>query len=92
MSQDRDKQRPDEPAAGPLDLEALAILCAVDRARSVSSAARACGVPRSTAWRKLEQLEAALGCRLLERSARHLRLTAAGVALAIRGRDLLRDA
>ncbi|MEZ4451102.1 MAG: LysR family transcriptional regulator [Nannocystaceae bacterium] len=75
-----------------LDLEAVAILCAVDRERSVSAAAAACGVPRSTAWRKLEQLEAAMACRLVERSARHLRLTAAGVALVARGRALLQDA
>lgn len=75
-----------------LDLEAVAILCAVGRERSVSAAARACGLPRSTAWRKLQQLEDALGCRLVERSSRHLRLTAAGGALVGRGRALLRDA
>jgi DNA-binding transcriptional LysR family regulator len=58
----------------------------------VSAAARACGLPRSTAWRKLQQLEDGLGCRLVERSPRHLRLTAAGSALVGRGRALLRDA
>ncbi|MEZ4384942.1 MAG: LysR family transcriptional regulator [Nannocystaceae bacterium] len=91
MSQSQDDDEVSR-AAAPLDLETVAILCAVGRERSVSSAARSCGLPRSTAWRKLRQLEAALGCKLVERSARHLRLTAAGSALAARGRDLLRDA
>lgn len=92
MSQPRDEPSPGEPRAGPLDLEAVAILCALDRERSVYAAARACGVSRSTAWRKLAELEAALGCRLVERSPRHLRLTAAGAALVARGRVLLKDA
>lgn len=87
MSRERD-----EVAAGILDLGAVALLCALERARSVASAARACGVSRSTAWRKLEELERSVGCRLVERSARHLRLTAAGVALVTCGRGLLKDA
>ncbi len=91
MSQKRDDV-PSLDGGGLLDLEAVAVLCAIGRERSVSAAARACGLPRSTAWRKLRQLESALDCRLVERSSRHLRLTAAGSALAARGRALLRDA
>lgn len=65
MSQNRDDAPRGELGAGILDLEAVAVLCAVDRDRSVSAAARAFGVSRSTAWRKLEELEATLGCRLV---------------------------
>ena len=92
MSQKRDEAPLGVPGAGRLDLEAVALLCALDRERSVAAAARACGVSRSTTWRKLGELEAALGCRLVERSPRHLRLTAAGAALVARGRALLQDA
>ena len=45
---------------------------------SVGLAAKALGVNASTVSRKLDELEAALGVRLLERDTRHLRLTEAG--------------
>lgn len=46
---------------------------------SVSAAARALGLPKSTISRSLTRLKAMFGSVLVERSTRHLRLTHAGV-------------
>ncbi len=46
---------------------------------SISAAARALGLPKSTISRSLTRLEAMIGSVLVERSTRHLRLTDAGV-------------
>lgn len=59
---------------------------------SISAAARATGVPRPTLSRRLADLEAALGVRLVHRSTRSLTLTAAGQALLPRARQIVADA
>ncbi|BCM82280.1 LysR family transcriptional regulator [Methylobacterium indicum] len=48
---------------------------------SVSAAARALSVPKSSISRSLARLERDVGATLVDRSTRHLRLTDAGVAL-----------
>lgn len=60
------------------DLNALLIFAKVAEARSFSEAARRMNSPVSTVSRKVADLEAELGVRLLERSTRQLRLTDIG--------------
>jgi len=57
-----------------------AFLC-VARHRSFTAAARELGVVTSVVTRRIDQFESVLGTRLLERSTRGLKLTAAGEAL-----------
>lgn len=59
-------------------LDDMALFAAVVRAGSFTAAARALGQPLSSVSRRLQQLEAALGTRLLERTTRSLRMTEAG--------------
>lgn len=75
-----------------MDLEGLAVLCAVEQEGSIGAAARALGLPRTTAWRRLNRLEQDLGCGLVERTQRSQRLTSAGREAAQRGRALLAQA
>jgi DNA-binding transcriptional LysR family regulator len=58
---------------------------------SLSAAARALGMPKSSASRSLARLEAAAGAALVERSTRHLRLTDAGRLLQRHARRILDD-
>lgn len=58
---------------------------------SLAAAARELDVSRSAVTQRLRQLEARLGCLLLERSTRHLRLTEEGRLLLDRSRSLLTD-
>lgn len=60
------------------DLNALLIFAKVADAQSFSEAARRTNTPVSTVSRKVAELEAELGVRLLERSTRQLRLTDIG--------------
>jgi len=62
---------------------------AVVRAGSLSAAARQLGRSQPTVSRQLAALEARLGVRLLERTTRKVRLTAAGHAYYQRGTSLL---
>lgn len=64
---------------------------AIVDAGSVSSAARALGVPRATLSRRLSGLERALGVRLVHRSTRRLVLTTAGEELYRRARRVVAD-
>ncbi len=48
---------------------------------SFSRAAEQTGIPKSTVSRKISELEEHLGCRLLERSTRKLRMTETGARL-----------
>ena len=59
-------------------LEAMSILVAVVDGGSFSAAARQLAVPLATVSRKVGELEAHLGARLLHRSTRKLALTEAG--------------
>ncbi len=58
---------------------------------SLSGAARALGMPKSSASRSLARLEAAAGAALIERSTRHMRLTDAGRLLQRHARRILDD-
>ncbi|MBU6954819.1 MULTISPECIES: LysR family transcriptional regulator [unclassified Hahella] len=59
-------------------LDDLALFIKVAELGSFSKAAAAAGVPAPTLTRRVQKLEAELGCQLLHRSARRLQLTAAG--------------
>jgi DNA-binding transcriptional LysR family regulator len=60
------------------DFNALMIFASVVKARSFSEAARRLKMPLASVSRKVADLEAELGVRLLERSTRSLRLTEVG--------------
>lgn len=60
------------------DLNSLIIFAEVIQANSFSEAARRLKMPTSTVSRRIAQLEAQLGVRLIERSTRSLRLTDVG--------------
>ena len=60
------------------DLNSLLIFAKVVEANSFSEAARRLSMPTSTVSRRVAELEAQLGVRLLERSTRSLRLTDVG--------------
>ena len=61
-----------------MDWSALPILLAISRSDSLSAAARSLGVNQTTVSRRLDALEEAMGCRLVERSTSRLSLTEAG--------------
>jgi DNA-binding transcriptional LysR family regulator len=60
------------------DLNSLMIFAKVVETNSFSEAARRLSMPTSTVSRRIAELEAQLGVRLLERSTRSLRLTDVG--------------
>jgi DNA-binding transcriptional LysR family regulator len=62
------------------DLNEIAIFARVVRDQSFTKAARALGLPKSTVSERVSRLEERLGVRLLERTTRHVRPTAAGAA------------
>lgn len=61
-----------------LDLNDVGLFVQVVRSGSFAEAARRLGVPPNTVSRRIQQLEAQLGARLLQRSTRKLTLTDAG--------------
>lgn len=63
------------------DLNALAVFATVVEANGFAAAARLLRMPTSTVSRRIADLEAQLGVRLLERSTRSLRLTDVGAEL-----------
>lgn len=63
------------------DLNSLMIFAKVVETNSFSEAARRLSMPTSTVSRRIAELEAQLGVRLLERSTRSLRLTDVGSEL-----------
>lgn len=75
-----------------LDLSALRAFRSVLREGSFAAAALALRVPKSTLSKRLADLEAQLGVRLIERSTRHLRPTREGEVLASRTDRLLEAA
>ena len=62
-----------------MDLNALTIFAKVAEAGSFSEAARRARMPVSTVSRRIAEVEAELGIRLIERSTRQLRLTEVGI-------------
>ena len=70
-------------------LEAMSMLVAVTEAGSLSAAARAQQVPLATLSRKVSDLEARLGTRLLVRTTRKISLTDAGVTYVASARRIL---
>lgn len=67
-----------------VDLNDVALFVHVVQAGSFAEAARRAGMPSNTLSRRIQQLEAALGVRLLHRSTRKLTLTEAGEAFHAR--------
>ena len=74
-----------------LDLAQLRIFARIADLGSVSGAARALGLPKSSVSRALARLEGAVGAALIERSTRHLRLTDAGRLLHRHSARILDD-
>jgi DNA-binding transcriptional LysR family regulator len=72
-------------------LESMRVLVAVADAGSLSAAGRALAMPLPTVSRKVSELEAALGARLLVRTTRHLSLTDAGRDYVAACRRILED-
>jgi DNA-binding transcriptional LysR family regulator len=66
----------------PANLDEMAVFIDVVRAGSISSAARAAGVPKSTISRAVKRLEARTGSKLLRAAGRGPLLTDAGEAFA----------
>ena len=71
-----------------MDLRAFARIADLG---SISSAARALRMPKSSVSRSLVRLEGAVGAVLIERSTRHLRMTDAGLLLQRHARRILDD-
>jgi DNA-binding transcriptional LysR family regulator len=67
-----------------MDLNALADFALVASSGGLGKASRASGKPKATLSRRIADLEEQLGVRLIERSARGLKLTDAGAALMAR--------
>lgn len=72
-----------------MDLNPVAVFVAIVEAGSFTAAARQLGMPSSTVSAQLSRLEERLGCTLLQRSTRRLRLTDAGEAYFIAARQSL---
>jgi DNA-binding transcriptional LysR family regulator len=66
------------PMHGTIEIGAVELFARVAELRSFRGAADALGVPRSTVSRRINELERALGTRLLRRTTRRVELTSAG--------------
>ncbi|MBB5190993.1 DNA-binding transcriptional LysR family regulator [Silvimonas terrae] len=74
-----------------MDLDALRDFNLIATHGGLGKASRASGRPKATLSRRVMELEASLGVRLLERGSRSLRLTEAGASLFGRTAGLLHD-
>jgi DNA-binding transcriptional LysR family regulator len=72
-------------------LEAMSLLVAAAEAGSLSGAGRKLRVPLPTVSRKISELEAHLGTRLLTRSTRKLALTESGLAYVAAAKRILEE-
>lgn len=70
----------------------MILLAEVADAGSFTGGGKRLGMPKSTVSQRIAQLEARLGLRLLNRSTRHVSLTAAGQICADHGRRLRAEA
>ncbi len=75
-----------------MDLNALREFSAVIEQGSFAGAARKLNTPKSTVSKRIQDLEAALGVRLIERTTRRLRLTPEGALVLARAERILADA
>ena len=75
-----------------MDLNALKEFSAIAAEGSFAAAARRLGTPKSTVSKRIQDLEAALGVRLIERTTRKLSLTAEGALVLARAERILADA
>jgi len=75
-----------------MDLNALREFAAIAAEGSFAAAARKLGTPKSTVSKRIRDLEAALGVRLIERTTRKLRLTAEGALVLARAERIIADA
>lgn len=75
-----------------MDLNALREFSAVISEGSFAAAARKLKTPKSTVSKRIQDLEAALGVRLIERTTRRLNLTPEGAAVLERAERILADA
>lgn len=74
-----------------IDLSDLRVFTRIADIGSISGAARALRMPKSSVSRSLVRLEDAVGAVLVERSTNHLRLTDAGMLLQRHARRILDD-
>jgi DNA-binding transcriptional LysR family regulator len=74
-----------------LELIDLRVFVRIIDAGSISAAARALGMPKSSVSRSLVRIEARVGAMLVERSTRRLRLTDAGLLLQRHARRILEE-
>jgi len=72
-----------------IKLDDLALFLAVAEAGNMTRVAQRLDLPKSTVSRTIRRLESQMGVRLLERSTRHLRLSAEGVHLLEQTRPLV---
>src|SRR5271166_6097196 len=79
------------PDSGMDRLESMSILVSAAEAGSLSAASRRLGTPLATVSRKVSELEAYLGMRLLNRSSRRLTLTDAGQSYVAACKRILDD-
>ncbi len=75
-----------------MNLRDLRYLVAVAEHRHFGRAAAACFVSQPTLSTQIKKLETELGVELIERSPRHIRMTAAGEAVIERAQIMLREA
>lgn len=71
--------------------DAMALFQTVAQAGSLSAAGRRLGIPLATVSRRMGELEARLGARLLVRGSRNITLTPAGEAYFVASRRILDD-
>jgi DNA-binding transcriptional LysR family regulator len=74
-----------------LDLTDLRVFVRITDAGSISGAARALGMPKSSVSRSLTRIEGTVGATLVERSTRRFRLTDAGLLLQRHARRILEE-
>lgn len=72
-----------------LDLDAVEAFVRIAELGSFTRAAEAMGTAQAAVSLKLQRLEARLGCRLIERTPRHVQLSARGAAFFEHARELL---
>src|SRR5215510_11712317 len=78
-----------DPLARTLDIDAVRAFTLVAELQSFTRAAQASATTQSAVSLKLKRLEDRLSARLVERTPRSVRLTAAGASFLARARDLL---